>query len=219
MSAPHSNSSHAWLHDLLHHLEHILPAQAPIKDFVHHNTLHGFQHLPFREALAMAEAITGNHGYQSPEAFRAYFRQGRIDLADLDAALDETPELRADAFLPGAIARRAVLRAGLQFDLRPLPDAVLKWRIEEAEALDRCQAEISEAAKAPLMAGQGSEGQALKLLWQVCGELLSTDETAQPEPIETEPVMDEASVLWQHHRLRQVAERRLSELNPSGSTL
>ena len=168
---------HAWLHDLIHHLAHVLPAQAPIKDFVHHNTLHGFQHLHFRAALAAAEAATGHHGYQTPEAFRAYFDQGRIDVSDLNAALDETPELAADAILVGDLKRRDVLLAALRFDLTPLPEAVLAWRLAETPALARLQDGVPASARSRLLADQ-AEPEALAALWQACQDVLGADAPA-----------------------------------------
>ena len=46
-------------HEVLHELKHFLPAQAPLKDFVHHNTLHAFQHQHFYKAIRNASAIFG----------------------------------------------------------------------------------------------------------------------------------------------------------------
>ncbi len=46
-------------HGLLHELKHFLPAQAPLKDFVHHNTLHAFQNFKFYEALRRASKMFG----------------------------------------------------------------------------------------------------------------------------------------------------------------
>lgn len=65
-------------HDVLHKLSHYLPAQNPLKDFVHHNTLHAFQHLPFHEALQKATNVFGYKTYLSIEDFREKYLSGKI---------------------------------------------------------------------------------------------------------------------------------------------
>ena len=44
---------------VLHQLKHYLPAQASLKDFIHHNSLHAYQHLKFYDAIFKASAIFG----------------------------------------------------------------------------------------------------------------------------------------------------------------
>ena len=46
-------------HDVLHELKHYLPAQAPLKDFIHHNTLHAFQKIKFFPAIQKASEMFG----------------------------------------------------------------------------------------------------------------------------------------------------------------
>ncbi|TXI84401.1 MAG: DUF2309 domain-containing protein [Crocinitomicaceae bacterium] len=63
---------------VLQELRHYLPAQAPLKDFVHHNTLHAFQGLNFFEALLESSTIFGYKTALSLKEFRTLFQQRKI---------------------------------------------------------------------------------------------------------------------------------------------
>jgi uncharacterized protein len=74
----HSKRNAFDVEEILHELKHFLPAQAPLKDFVHHNTLHAFQNLPFHQALKQANIQFGFKGFLSLESYRRLFREGKI---------------------------------------------------------------------------------------------------------------------------------------------
>lgn len=59
-------------------LKHWLPAQAALKDFIHHNTLHAFQHMSFKDGILTASRRLGYKVMLPLEEYRAYFRSGRI---------------------------------------------------------------------------------------------------------------------------------------------
>jgi len=62
----------------LEEIRHFLPAQAPLKDFVHHNTLHAFQNRPFFEGLMDAQERFGYNTLLSLSEFQEKFHRGEI---------------------------------------------------------------------------------------------------------------------------------------------
>ncbi|MFM7388166.1 MAG: putative inorganic carbon transporter subunit DabA [Bacteroidota bacterium] len=62
----------------LHRIAHYLPSQAPLKDFIHHNTLHAFQGKSFHQALNDVNKIFGYQTYLQLEGYRNLFKEGKI---------------------------------------------------------------------------------------------------------------------------------------------
>jgi len=75
------------LHHVLHEIRHYLPSQAPIKEFIHHNTLHAYQHMKFFEAIFKAGAIFGYQVTLELNDFRNLYSDGRIKESVLDRIL------------------------------------------------------------------------------------------------------------------------------------
>ena len=75
MNSPHSSFDE---HNVIHELKHHLPAQAPLKDFIHHNTLHAFQKYKFFDGLRMASEIFGYRVSLSLKEYRSLYDSKKI---------------------------------------------------------------------------------------------------------------------------------------------
>lgn len=90
----------------------VLPDQGPIGVFIHHNTLHAFQHQPFHPGVQAGADALGAEPYLTLRAFRAAHRTGRIADADVRHEIARCLGARGDEpVLPG------LTRAGLWHEL------------------------------------------------------------------------------------------------------
>ena len=103
--------------------------QGPIGVFVHHNTLHAFEHLPFEEAVIQAAQLFGAEPYMSEAAYRAELARGRIQLVDVDAVLDREP----DSFIFARLSRGSLRRAMITPGVREFDAATIVWRTEQGD--------------------------------------------------------------------------------------
>ena len=75
------------LQQAIERIAHWLPTQGPLKDFIHHNTLHAVQDYPFHEGVAVAAKIYGARSYLPLDYYQKLYQQGRITPAALEWAL------------------------------------------------------------------------------------------------------------------------------------
>ncbi len=130
------------LRAVVEHVAHHLPSQAPIGAFVHHNTLHAFEHLPFHEAVAQAARRFGAEPYMTQARFRAELAVGRIRVEDIEAALSELYPDSAD--LPAGLDQSRLRRATLLGGIDELDEAAIDWELFEGDLLERIPPQDAE---------------------------------------------------------------------------
>lgn len=74
---------------ILQELKHYLPTQTPLKDFIHHNSLHAFQDMKFYDAIFKASKIFGYQVTLQLGEFRKLYETGRINDAVLERIIVE----------------------------------------------------------------------------------------------------------------------------------
>ncbi len=177
-------------HPLTHvidQLAHLLPAQGPISIFIHHNTLHAFEHLPFEEAVERAATELGREPFLAESRYRQKLASGRIRPRDVEALLLEQLGTRAAEDVAGVGSRLDIWRSIV---VHGIPDATgpeLSWILEETDALSRFRTDVPASARSALAALRelsdraDDERQAVHRLWHGCLEAVRRADTS-PAP-------------------------------------
>jgi uncharacterized protein YbcC (UPF0753/DUF2309 family) len=159
---------------VIDHLAHLLPAQGPISIFIHHNTLHAFEDLPFEEAVEHAAERLGREPFLAESRYREKLASGRILARDIEALLVEQLGERAGRDVAGVGPRLDLWRAIV---LHGIPEAAgreLSWILEETTALSRFRTDVPADARSALSAVReadvrvGEERRAVRRLWRAC---------------------------------------------------
>ncbi len=75
---------------VLDHLKHYLPSQTPLKDFIHHNSLHAYQHMKFYDGIFTASKKFGYQVTLQLSEFRELYSIGRIKDDVLERVITES---------------------------------------------------------------------------------------------------------------------------------
>ncbi|MCB9638406.1 MAG: DUF2309 domain-containing protein [Myxococcales bacterium] len=153
------------LDEVIEHARHLLPTQNPLSRFVHHNTLHAFEDLPFEQAVLRASEVYGAEPYAPEREYRLAYEQGRILDRDLDQVLAaNVPEDSACSV--GGSSRERV-RSLMLFAPEVSDPAAIAWQLEEARPFDALSPSLSRAARESLLRS-GPAHIVLPKIWSRC---------------------------------------------------
>ncbi len=141
-----------WIAQAIERATHWLPAQGPISVFVHHNTLHALEDLPFEQAVVKGGELYQCEPYWSEARYHAELARGRICTEEVRSILLEDLDDNADGLISALGTRHALRLAMLQYPLPTATEAELEWLIAETSARDRFRPEVDAAARRRMVA-------------------------------------------------------------------
>src|SRR5688572_15755340 len=178
---------------MLERLAHLLPAQGPISIFIHHNTLHAFEHLPFEEAVESAAERLGREPFLPESRYREKLASGRILAKDVETLLVEHLGARGDQDVAGVGSRLDLWRAIVLHGIPAVAGRELQWILEETDVLSRFRTDVPARARSASAAvrdldGRGSDEQlAVRRLWHASLDAAGHAD-APPAPASAAPV-------------------------------
>ena len=119
------------LAELLDHLAHHLPDQGPIEVFIHHNTLHSFEDLPFHQAVIKAGTFYSAKGYLQEHEYKRLYDTQKISPRDLAEARQRLGWYPEDCQLPGCLTTSRIEQAYLDHPAPQISSQSRKWWLEK----------------------------------------------------------------------------------------
>ena len=158
-----------------------IPPNWPIRTFAYRNSLMGFEHLPFHDAVSHAKELLGGEGYLSTAEYRACYAEGRISENELLSALrSREPALASqDVVRAGerSLHPEEILLLHFVYGIDPLDPKLLPWKLGEEDATHRIRPDVPQSIKNRLRQVAGNpEAVSVRSLWSAALKTLDLPE-------------------------------------------
>jgi uncharacterized protein YbcC (UPF0753/DUF2309 family) len=168
-------------------LAHLLPAQGPISIFIHHNTLHAFEHLRFEDAVERAGDELERQPFLAEARYREKLASGRILARDVEELLREQLGDRGASDVAGIVPRFDLWRAVVLHGIPAATGRSLSWALEETDVLSRFRTDLpadARASRALLSEADDRVGErgAVQRLWNACLDAVGRAGAPTPPP-------------------------------------
>ncbi|QQR89450.1 MAG: DUF2309 domain-containing protein [Myxococcales bacterium] len=188
------------LEAMLEQAAKLLPEQAVLQWFVHHNTLHSFEHLEFEKAVITASAKLGTEAFQSEAKYRDFMASGRIIEADLDFALQPSEQRDEAELFVGGPTVYAFRKMRLKHLFEIPQGSALNWLLSEGNIKKEIQQDVAPERKAQLLEqakfrfgelpAATQEALLLESLWNALHNATAETHTEKPLPRRRDQILE-----------------------------